>query len=142
MWKKRHIPVLVIVLLLAIQLIPVDRSNGPETAPLRAAPEVLAVFQQSCFDCHSQQTVWPWYAKVAPVSWWVAHHVTEGREKLDFSSWENLPGDRKRKLAGEIYDEAAQGEMPLRGYPQMHPAARVTGAELNLIKGWSQEVGR
>lgn len=138
---KRKIALGIIGLLVAIQLVPVKRDNPPETAPLQAEAEVTAIFQRSCFDCHSNQTVWPWYSKVAPLSWMVAHHVQEGRDHLNFSDWEALSDQKKRKLAGEIMDEVGEGEMPLKGYPQMHPEARLTGADLNVIKAWCQQVG-
>lgn len=137
---KRRLPLIILALLVVIQLVPVKRDTPPEAGPLQAAPEVMAVFQRSCFDCHSNRTQWPWYSRVAPVSWLVAGHVQEGREHLNFSEWENLPPKKRHHLAGEIMDEVAGGGMPLAGYTRLHPAARVTGADLNLVKAWAASV--
>lgn len=134
---KRRIPLIILALLVIIQLVPVKRDNPPETAPLQAPAEVTAVLERSCFNCHSNRTVWPWYSRVAPVSWLVAGHVKEGREHLNFSAWAALPEQKRRQLAGEIMDEVAEGGMPLAGYTQLHPEAKITGADLNLIKAWS-----
>jgi hypothetical protein len=125
-------------LMVGIQLVPTGRSNPPEPAPLVAGQPVLEVFQRACFDCHSNRTAWPWYSRVAPVSWLVVGHVKEGREHLNFSEWENLTADRRAKLAGDAYGEAAAGKMPLQGYTLLHGEARLTGADLNLIKAWSR----
>ena len=135
---RRNWMILLLVILAGIQLVPAGRSNPPEPAPIQAAQPVLQVLERACFDCHSNRTVWPWYSKVAPVAWFVAGHVKEGREHLNFSEWESLPADRRAKLAGEAYEEVAGGKMPLSGYTMLHGEARLTGADLNLIKAWSR----
>ena len=138
MCSRRNCLILALVILAGIQLVPTGRSNPPEPAPIQAEQAVLQVFERACFDCHSNRTVWPWYSHVAPVSWFVAGHVKEGREHLNFSEWENLPAARRAKLAGEAYEEVAEGKMPLAGYARLHGEARLTGADLNLIKAWSR----
>jgi len=122
--------------LVAIQLVPVNRSNPPETGPIQTSLEVGYILQRSCYDCHSNRTVWPWYAKVAPTSWFVTHHVKEGREHLNFSEWASLSEHDQEKLKDEIYEEIAEGKMPLKGYVQLHGEAKLSGADLNLIKKW------
>ncbi len=97
------------LLVAGIQLWPVGRTNPAVTADLRAAPEVQRILRKSCYDCHSNETRWPWYAYVAPVSWLVVHDVKEGRDELNFSSWEELSPQRKKRRAEKAIDEIEEG---------------------------------
>lgn len=108
----RRIVYVCLAIVIVAQLVPVERDNPPEIAPLLAPAEVAAVLERSCYDCHSNRTAWPWYAHVAPVSWWVAHDVSEGREHLNFSQWEELPVEKRRHVAGKIVEEVSGGGMP------------------------------
>jgi hypothetical protein len=100
----KRIALALLVLLLLIQLWPVERTNPPVSAPLEADPEVVAVLRAACYDCHSNETVWPWYSRVAPLSWQVAHHVEEGREELNFSEWGSYTAETRREFAEERLD--------------------------------------
>lgn len=120
-----------------IQLVPVDRTGEPADQPLQASADVMAVLRTSCYDCHSAETVWPWYARVAPVSWLVAHDVKEGREKLDFSRWGRLDARRRNHALSEIAEVVESGEMPMDIYLVMHPEARLDGAALNTLRRWT-----
>ena len=82
---------------MAIQFVPVVRENPPITAPLAAQAELAQVLERSCYDCHSNQTRWPWYASVAPVSWLVARDVDRGRHELNFSAWDGYSTVKKAK---------------------------------------------
>ncbi|MGD9546032.1 MAG: heme-binding domain-containing protein [Candidatus Krumholzibacteriia bacterium] len=128
--KKSILPA-VLAVIVVMQLIPLGRDNPPVIADFDGPPEVRAVLARSCFDCHSHETKWPWYSYVAPVSYLVVHDVKEGREHLNFSDWKGGP-----KVAGEILDEVATGEMPLGIYLPLHPEARLTGADLNVLQGY------
>ena len=123
------------VLLVALQLVPVDRTNPPVAAPVQAPPEVAAVLRRACFDCHSHETVWPVQAYVAPVSWLVAHDVTEGREELNFSAWDQVD---HRKIAKKLPKEVGEGEMPPWFYVVAHPSARLSDAERKLLSDWAR----
>jgi hypothetical protein len=125
----------------AIQLIPVDRTNPPVTADFDGPPDVASVVHRACFDCHSHETVWPWYARVAPVSWMVAHHVEEGREHLDLSSWGRLGAPERAAVAAEMAKEIAEGEMPLPVYVWMHSGARLSEADRAVVSAWSATLG-
>lgn len=124
----------VIVFLAGAQLVRPARTNPPATAPLaiedRAAETVL---RRSCFDCHSNETRWPWYTAVAPISWLVVSDVNEGRREMNFSAWK----DPKRKLRKEICEQVREGEMPLAIYLPLHPAARLTPADVQTLCGWA-----
>ncbi|HVK82947.1 MAG TPA: heme-binding domain-containing protein [Kofleriaceae bacterium] len=128
-WKK----VLVLTglvfagLLLAVQLVPYGRShsNPPMTAePSWNAPGTRALAQRACFDCHSNETRWPWYSHVAPVSWLVQADVDEGRRVLNFSEW-----TRAYEEAPESGETVREQEMPPRSYLLLHPEARLSDAE-------------
>ncbi len=124
---------------LVIQLIPYGRnhSNPPVLSePQWPDPETRALAQRACFDCHSNETTWPWYSNIAPISWITQHNVDEGRSKLNFSEWND--GGRGEG-AGELVEVLQEGEMPPFDYLIMHPGARLSDAERQkLIQGFSQ----
>ena len=100
--------------------------------------EVLTILKNSCYDCHSFETKYPWYSQVAPVSWWLADHIGEGREHLNFSIFGQLaPGDRAEAL-GEAAEAVQEGEMPLSSYTWfgLHPEADLSAAQLNTLVQW------
>lgn len=99
--------------LLAAQWVPVDRDNPPVLGEIESPPEVHAILERSCYDCHSNQTRWPWYSRMAPVSWLVASDVHEGREHLNFSAWRSDSTDKRHELREEIRKNVEEGEMPL-----------------------------
>lgn len=115
------------VLLVTIQLVPVGRDHtNPDTRvePPWTSPAVRALAVRACFDCHSNETRWPWYSHVAPASWLVAHHVDEGRRELNFSEW-----NKPQKHADDAAELLSTGEMPLKGYLALHGEARLSEAE-------------
>lgn len=121
--------------LAAIQLVPVGRTNPPVTAPVPAPPEVQAVLKRACFDCHSHETIWPVQAYVAPFSWLVAHDVSEGREELNFSAWDQVD---LKKIARKLPKEVGEGEMPPWFYVVAHPSARLGEADRKLLADWAR----
>jgi len=127
-------------LIIAMQLVPYGRNHA--NPPARKQPdwnhaETLELARRACFDCHSNETRWPWYAKVAPVSWFTYRHVQHGRRALNFSEW-----DRPQREAREAAEEVEKGAMPLRSYLFAHPEAKLTLAEREtLIKGLRATLG-
>lgn len=130
-WLKR-IGVGLIVLLIGLQLVPLSRTNPPVTREVKwDSPETKALAQRACFDCHSNETTWPWYAYVAPVSMQVVHHVNEGRDRLNFSAW-----DQPNENMEEIAKTLKNGEMPLWDYLLIHTNAKLSADEqTKLIAG-------
>lgn len=126
----------VLGLLVAIQLVPVDRSNPPVTADFDGPEEIEKLLRAKCYDCHSNESSWPWYTHVAPLSWWIADHVHEGREEVNFSEWGTYSQDKREDLAGESYDEMLDGFMPLEIYLVTHPHAKITDDDLLLMEAW------
>jgi hypothetical protein len=117
-------------------MIPVRRTNPPVAGALRAPADIDAVVKRCCADCHTNETQWPWYAHVAPVSWLVWYDVRVGRDNLDFSYWDQLSVADQRQLAKAIVREVGAGAMPLRKYQILHPKARLTPAEVQRLREW------
>jgi hypothetical protein len=116
-----------VVIFAGIQLIrpSVTNHNPPVVQePAWPSPRVRELAQRACFDCHSNETAWPWYSQIAPVSWLVANDVVGGRSRLNFSDWGSRPGE-----PGELSAIVLEGEMPLPIYLIMHPTARLSAAE-------------
>ena len=135
----RVVPTLVVLLILA-QFVPFGRSheNPPVTGePDWDSPETRALVKRVCFDCHSNETHWPWYANVAPVSWLLQRDVEEAREHLNFSEW-----DKPQRHADEAAHEVEEGEMPLWFYLPLHPEAKLSDDEkAALIAGLKKTLG-
>jgi hypothetical protein len=131
---------LAVVLLLVIgQFFPPDRVNPPVNpaatfeAAASPAPAMAAVVHRACYDCHSNATIWPWYSRYAPVSWLVADDVKEGRRHLNFSEWAKYgPELAKEKLSG-VCNEVKEGGMPLWQYRLIHPEARLSPEDVNVL---------
>ena len=119
------------------QLVPVERTNPPAEAEIVAPPEMRALLRRACYDCHSGETAWPWYAWVAPVSWLIAHDVNDGREELDFSRFESYDAAKQRKKLRESAKEVEEGEMPLWYYVLLHPGARLGAGERQRLVTWA-----
>lgn len=130
------LPLIIFLAIIGIQFIPVERTNPPVTGDIIAKPEVKSIFENSCYDCHSNKTKWPWYSYVAPVSWLVADDVKDGRRRLNFSEWEKLTDKKKAKLKEEIWDEISEDGMPIPKYLYMHPNAAININQKNIIKKW------
>ena len=126
-----------VVILIAIQLVPVDRTNPPVVADFDGPSNVESVLRTSCYDCHSHETRWPLYSRVAPVSWLVAHDVEEARDRLNFSQWGSYDQKRQAKLAEEMWEEVEGGEMPLKMYRLAHKEARLSEAAKTTLRDWS-----
>jgi len=135
-WLRRILLGLVIALVVA-QAVRIERSNPPLAGDVAAPPAVAAVLRRACYDCHSNETVWPWYAAVAPVSWLLARDVREGRAELNFSAWDRYDATKRRKRLKESAEEVTEGEMPPWTYVLVHPAARLDPAATALLRTWT-----
>ena len=134
-------------LLVALQLIPSPihplvrpTSARPAHLQITGPAEVGAIFDRSCRDCHSNQTQVPWYGHVAPMSWMLAKHVNEGREKLNFSDWAS-----RRHTANEmedLCDAVSNGSMPLPSYTLIHRDARLSKSDVDAVCSWADTQGR
>lgn len=126
-----------VLVLAAVQFVPVDRSNPPVETEIPAPENVRAVLRRACYDCHSNESVWPWYSRVAPVSWLVARDVREGRKELNFSTWNLYVEKRRLRKMKEIRDEVAEGEMPPWFYVAAHREAALSDEDVALLNRWT-----
>jgi Haem-binding domain len=136
------------VLLLAFIVIQFFRpakniASGPEAyakdiATAHAIPaEVQLVFQKACYDCHSNNTDYPWYSHIQPVAWWLADHIKEGKKELNFSEFAGYSIRRKYRKLEEINEEVNEGKMPLESYTLIHTSAKLTDADRLAIANWT-----
>lgn len=129
----------VLAVLIVIQFVPVDTSNPPVTADIPSSPEVKAVLRRACYDCHSNETRWPWYSRVAPASWLTARDVREGRAELNFSTWNEYSTQQRVKKIKESWEEVAEGEMPPWFYLPAHRDARLSAEDRVLLRDWARQ---
>jgi len=122
-----------------------DRSTPPTDPAMTIAADsgfrmpAAGLLRTSCFDCHSNETRWPWYSYVAPVSWLVASDIENGRLHLNFSEWGKYPKSKKVLKLGQIYEQVSKGDMPLHNYLYIHAGARLTAAERDSITSWTEQ---
>jgi hypothetical protein len=125
---------------LAIQVVPYGRDHvNPPTVrePIWDSPATRALAKQACFDCHSNETEWPAYARIAPASWLVQHDVIEGRAVLNFSEWQ-----RSQEKSSDVAEELVEGEMPPAIYRLMHAHARLSDVDRDrLVRGLTKTLG-
>jgi len=121
----------------AIQFIHINKANPKVRTDLKAPENIKKILKESCYDCHSNETNWPWYSSIAPISWFITSHVNEGRRHLNFSKWKVASRSKVKEIKRKIFDEINNGEMPLASYIYLHPAAEITFNELQEIKRWA-----
>ena len=123
----------------AAQFAPAALTNPPVRNDLVAPPEVKSILRRACYDCHSNETRWPWYSHVAPASWLIRDHVLEGRRRLNFSVWGDYaydPGTEAQKLS-EIAKLVTNAKMPPWYYTMTHPGAQLTRIEREAVARWA-----
>jgi hypothetical protein len=131
-----------VVLFVVIQFFRIDKTN-PEVIPendfiaITNPPENVAnSLKTTCYDCHSNESKYPWYSNVAPVSWWVKDHINEGRDELNFSEWGTFSEKRKAKKIEEVVEEVEEGEMPLPPYLITHSDAKLSETQTKELIDW------
>lgn len=131
------------VIFVALQFIRPARTNPPVDesriiqAHTRVTPEVAAILDRSCNDCHSHQTRWPWYTNVAPVSWFVVNHVNVGRREMNFSDWAQYDPEHQKGLLKDICQEVKSGAMPMSSYLRLHSEAKLSTEDVKLLCDWA-----
>ena len=128
----KKIILLLIILFGVIQFIPYGKEHtNPKVVaePKWDSPKTKEIFMKACGDCHSNETKYPWYSSIAPISWAMAHHIEEGREHFNVSMW----GQQKKNEGDEAVEEIEEGEMPLKSYLLAHPEARLSDVEKQLL---------
>ena len=129
---------------IGLQFVRPDRTNPPVQAgaslTVRTPPQVTAILDRSCRDCHSNETRWPWYTNVSPMSLFVANHVHHGRDHFNYSEWITYPSDDQDKFLGAMCDLTKRERMPLPSYLRIHRDAALSPADVNVICAWSDKM--
>lgn len=103
-------------------------------------PEIDSLFRNSCYDCHSNNTHYPWYAEIQPVGWWLASHIKDGKRALNFDEYATYNASRKFRKLGGIMNAIDEGEMPLSSYTLIHTSAKLSDAQKQLIGHWCEQM--
>ena len=137
------IVVVFIVVFIALQFVRPDRTTPPiiaaETieATTQIPENVALILTRSCNDCHTNQTVYPWYSSISPFSWLLAGHIEEGRGKLNFSIWNTYQATKKRRKLSQICEQVMSGEMPHNQYLWLHRDAQLSAEDKKLLCDWT-----
>lgn len=129
-----------------IQFIPIDRNNKPVDHKVnfvdskKTPGKISALIKGACYDCHSDETVYPKYAYIAPVSWSVKSHINEGREHINFSVWETYNADLKANMLKNVLQTLQNKTMPMPGYIVYHKEANLSEAERVLLENYFEEM--
>jgi hypothetical protein len=143
---KRIIIALVIVLVVIQFIRPAKNLSGDQTYAIgtkhNVPPEISTMLEGACYDCHSNTTRYPWYANVQPVAWWLANHVKEGKEHLNFSEFTNRRIAYQHHKLEEVVELVKEKEMPLPSYTWfgLHPEANLTDAQRAELTLWAQSL--
>lgn len=145
MTKKILTGLLIIVLLMQIMQPAKNESellSPNDISKVYALPAgVHETFVAKCYDCHSNNTQYPWYVHIQPIGWWMASHIEEGKDELDFSEFGAYDSKRANHKLEEISEELAEGHMPIESYLWLHSKAKVSDEELKAINGWIASLG-
>jgi len=130
----KKILIALIIVLVGIQFIPVERTNPPVKNEIDAPADVKAILKKTCYNCHSNETNWVWYTKIAPASFLAVSDVNDGRKHLNFSEWDI---NKEMKAKEEIWDEVREEQMPPWQYRIFHSESKLTQEEKNIIRNWA-----
>lgn len=136
--------VLLVVAFIGLQFVRPARVNPPveESQTIFATghvpPDVRAIIDRSCNDCHTNTVKWPWYSNFAPVSWLVVEDVDKGRKELNFSTWGTYKPKRQEHKLEEICEQVEKGEMPLKNYLYLHRSAKLSEADRQRLCEWTE----
>ncbi len=141
--KWKYVFLGIVVIAIVIQFIRPDMSLPPVNpthtiqAVMNLPPSIDSTIHRACYDCHSNESRWPWYSQISPVSWWLKSDVTDGRNALNFSEFATMTKKKQAKRLGDASDEVKKGDMPLKLYLPMHPAAHLTDADRQAFIAWA-----
>lgn len=129
---------IILFIFVAMQFIQTEKINTPTDPKLKmdVPPKIEALLKPACYDCHTNSTTWPWYSYVAPFSWIVDSHVTNGRKALNFSVWETYDDEKKEEKMKAIF-RTAYASMPLTSYIKAHKEADLTKEQRAMIRQWT-----
>lgn len=130
------------MLFLAAQAIQPSKNRGNASGPkditqvAQVPDSVMTLLKKSCYDCHSNHTDYPWYDNITPVNWWVGHHINEGKEEVNYSTFGEYTAKRQAKKLEESAEQIEKDEMPLKSYLIMHGDAKLSDAQKQVLINW------
>lgn len=142
----KKLGIILLVALVAIQFIRPAKNQSTEApvqdimAVTQVPDDVAVLLRKACYDCHSNNTQYPWYSNIQPVYWWMNDHIEEGKDELNFSVWGSYKLKRKIKKYVEISEQVTEGEMPMESYTWMHKEAKLSREERTRIVSWANEM--
>ncbi len=142
----KYLAIACLATIVIIQFVPVELPENNSDSSIgishteNAPDEIKLILSKSCYDCHSNQTIYPWYSKVAPVSWLVARDIRLGRDEVNFSEWGELSKRKKIKILSEIAEKVEEKTMPLRIYTFVHKDAILTQHEIETLSNWTKSL--
>ncbi|TDQ30209.1 heme-binding domain-containing protein [Tenacibaculum caenipelagi] len=137
---------LLLVLLVILQFFQPEKNESevttlePFIAEVNPSKEVHQILKTACFDCHTNTTNYPWYSSVTPVNYWMANHVSEGKEELNFSDWASYSLKKKKHKMKEVWEEVEKKKMLLNSYTWTHTNAKLTQEQIQQVVDWAKEV--
>ncbi len=136
----KKLPLLLLILFVAIQFVPTEKENPKTDVEIEmffledTKDTTKKLIVSACYDCHSNEVIYPWYSNIAPVSWWIVDHVEHARHHLNFSEWGNYSNEDKAEITEEAAEEVEEGEMPLKPYVLMHSNAKLSEEEVHELE--------
>lgn len=144
MKKFKKIAIALVVVFIIIQFIQPAHNKSVQVLPTNFAGmykpplQVQQILQNACYDCHSNNTNYPWYSSIQPMAWMMARHITNGKEKLNFSDFGSNTTRKQISKLKEISNQVKDGEMPITSYKLMHKNANLSKEEETLLMNWLQ----
>ena len=142
----KKVSAFLLLALLIAQFFGPEKNNGEPTsvnvflAETKAPENVRKILTESCFDCHSNKTNYPWYSNITPVNYWLDDHVNEGKQELNFSAWAEYSLKRKEHKMEELHEEVAKKKMPLDSYTWVHTEANLTPEQIEAVVTWGKKM--
>jgi len=144
--RRKKILLAILVLLIIVQFIPIDRSI-PEINPeqdflkaVNAPQEMASLIKSACYDCHSYHTTYPWYAQIAPVSFFLQGHINGGRDEMNFSEWGTYSKEKAQHKLEECAEMVSEGKMPMKSYTNLHSEARLSDVQKQSLTQWFKQL--
>jgi hypothetical protein len=141
----KKILLVILAAFILIQFIRPEKNNSKNemnaiSTVMEIPVEVAKIIQTSCADCHSNSTKYPWYSKIAPASWYLAQHVNDGKEHLNFSEWTAYNKDQQKHVLKDIMEVLNEREMPLISYLLIHEEAKLTENQYQILYDWANSI--
>jgi hypothetical protein len=136
--RTKIVLIVIVGLFIVLQLVPLNQINPPIIQDASAPSDIKLILKTSCYDCHSNETEWPWYSRIAPGSFLITRDVVEGRKHLNFSEFSDLDAFDSTDIADEILEVLEEGEMPILPYLLLHPGASLSDSQIKTLTGWAK----